>query len=436
MMSEKLQGIYFAERGLIFKDFLKNILKKTGVRKELIDILTEDSSMLIYNNAFTSDSVDMDNNYQILEQIGDLTGNKFISNYMYERFPLLDRTEGVQVVARLRINYGAKESFSEFARSLGFFDFITATNELRKSNNMKDLLEDVFEAFLGATERILDRRKRVGVGYAVVYDILGTIFDNIEISLRYEDMYDPKTRLKELLEKDKKLYGKEQYRNDRTGSLVRSEVIRILNGVETVIGVGVASLQTPAEEKAAQMALDNLAKKGISKPLPNIFRIINKEYYNNTEKDIEEIVTSSMILQELEKTQIKLNEYNQKEGLEEKKIDINTNILIKQKTKHSFRYESTLLASYCKSRSLSGVVECIKLGANPNLPDINGIFPLDLLLIGKHDDEISKIIDILILNQMKYPLKVHKSVFDLYYSKYLVNKDFEKYIEKFEIVKD
>jgi dsRNA-specific ribonuclease len=435
MMTDKLQGIYFGERGILFKDFLKNILKKTGVGKELIDILTEDSSMLIYNNAFTSDSVDMDNNYQILEQIGDLTGNKFISNYMYERFPVLDRTEAVQVVARLRINYGAKESFSEFARSLGFFDFITATNELRKSN-MKDLLEDVFEAFLGATERILDRRKRVGVGYAVVYDILATIFDNIEISLRYEDMYDPKTRLKELLEKDKKLYGKEQYRNDRKGNLVHSEVIRIINGAEKVIGVGVASLQTAAEEKAAQMALDNLAKQGISKPLPNIFRIINKEYYKNTEKYIEEIVKSSMILQELEKAQIKLNEYNQKAGLEEKKIDINTNIFIKQKTKHSFRYESTLLASYCKSRSLSGVVECIKLGANPNVPDINGIFPLDLLLIGKIDDEISKIIDILILNQMKYPLKVHKSVFDLYYNKYLVNKDFQKYIEKFEIVKD
>jgi dsRNA-specific ribonuclease len=434
MMTDKLQGIYFGDRGVRFKDFLKNILKKTGVGKDLITILTEDSSMLIYNNAFTSDSVDMDDNYQILEQIGDLSGNKFISNYMYERFPVLDRTEAVQVVARLRINYGAKESFSEFARSLGFFEFITATNELRKSN-MKDLLEDVFEAFLGATERILDRRKRVGVGYAVVYDILATIFDNIEISLRYEDMYDPKTRLKELLEKDKKAYGKEQYRNVRTDNLVRSEVVQILNGVETVIGVGVASLQTPAEEKAAQMALETLAKQGIFKPLPNIFRIINSEYYNDKEKDKEEIITSKMILQELEKAQIKQDEYSEKNGLEKKKLDINSSIFVKQKTKHSFRYETPLLALYCKSRNLSGVVQCLKLGANHNTPDINGVYPLDLLIIGKHDDEISKIISVLIKSE-KTPLKIHNSVFDLYYTKYLVNEEFKKYIDYFEIVKD
>jgi dsRNA-specific ribonuclease len=351
---------------------------------------------------------------------------------MYERFPVLDISDAVQVVARLRINYGAKESFSEFARSLGFFDFITATNELRKTN-MKDLLEDVFEAFLGATERILDRKTRTGVGYGVVYDMLATIFDNIDISLRYEDMYDPKTRLKELLEKDKKNYGKEQYINERSGNLVTSKVVRILNGKEDVIGVGTASLQTPAEEKAAKMALDYLAKQGIFKPLPPIFKLINEEYYKNVEKDQVEIVTPVMVLEKLDDTQIKVDEYTQKVGLPRQKLDINSNIFIKQRTKHATRYESTLLAYYCKTRNLSGVLACLNLKADPNIPDINGSFPLDLLVIGKIDDDIYEILEHLTKN---HTLKIHKSVFDLYYSKYLVNEDFKKYVSKFNIEKD
>lgn len=435
MTTEKLQGIYFGDREKSFKDFLKNILKKTGVNKELISMLTDENSMRIYNNAFTSDSVDPDSNYQILEQIGDLSGNKFITNYMYERFPILDIPDAVQVVARLRINYGAKESFSEFARSLGFFDFITATHELRKTN-MKDLLEDVFEAFLGATERILDRKTRTGVGYGVVYDMLATIFDNIDISLRYEDMYDPKTRLKELLEKDKKNYGKEQYINERSGNLVTSKVVRILNGKEDVMGVGTASLQTPAEEKAAKMALDYLAKKGIFKPLPHIFQLINEEYYKDNEdnkKDQEEIITPVIILEKIEASQIKIDEYTQKAGLPKQKLDINSTIFIKQRTKHTTRYESTLLAYYCKMRNLSGVLTCLTLNADPNIPDINGSFPLDLLVIGKIDDDINQILDNLTKN---HTLKIHKSVFDLYYSKYLVNEDFKKYVSKFIIVKD
>ena len=196
---EKQTGIYLGSRGDDFKEFIASLLKKGGLKDRYIDLLTDEDSMKVYACAFTSELIDPVNNYQVLEQIGDLTGNKFIVNYMYDRFPQLDCVEGVKVVARLRINYGAKESFCEIARKYGFWKYISATNDLRQ-RVMKPLLEDVFEAFLGATERIIDRRKRVGVGYAIVYDILTTIFNDIDISLKYEDLYDSKTRLKELFD--------------------------------------------------------------------------------------------------------------------------------------------------------------------------------------------------------------------------------------------
>ena len=114
--------------------------------------------------------------------------------------------KGVKVVARLRINYGSKESLAEIADNLGFWPFISAAIEgmnkgvKYRNRHKKDLLEDTFEAFLGCAEFVLDNEFKIGVGYGIVYDILASIFDNINISLDYKDLFDAKTRLKEVFD--------------------------------------------------------------------------------------------------------------------------------------------------------------------------------------------------------------------------------------------
>ena len=276
------EGIYLGNRGNDFKSFIDCILKKGKLKAKYRKILTDDSSMQIYASAFTSELVDANNNYQVLEQVGDLTGNKFIVNYMYERFPQLDCTEGVKVVARLRINYGAKQSFSEIARKLGFWPFISATNDMRQ-RKMKPLLEDVFEAFLGATERILDRKKRVGVGYAIVYDILATIFDEMDISLRYEDLYDAKTRLKELFDVHQDKLGSLVYKEDRMDHITISTVYRVKGRNYIKIGKGSAALKSDTQQNAAAAGLETLNKQGWVKPVPPIY----KKFINYNEKKVD-----------------------------------------------------------------------------------------------------------------------------------------------------
>ena len=98
---------------------------------------------------------------------------------MYERFPQLDCPQGVKVVARLRINYGAKKSFYKIADDLDFWEYISAS-EQERSRNRKSRLEDSLEAFMGATEMILNTTFCNGVGYAIIYDIMKKIFDTID----------------------------------------------------------------------------------------------------------------------------------------------------------------------------------------------------------------------------------------------------------------
>lgn len=425
---DKSQGIYLGNRGQEFKDLIIKLLKRGRLRSKYIKILTDTASMKIYSAAFTSDTVDEENNYQVYEQLGDLSGNKFIVTYMYRRFPQLMCSDGVKVAARLRINYGSKECFADIGKSLGFWPFISATTDARQ-RKMKPILEDVFEAFLGATEYILDDRMMTGVGYSIVYDILKGIFDDMDISLRYEDLYDAKTRLKELFDMYESTLGPLVYKEDKKESITYSEVYRvaggtyqtrpngtvnrkkILGGKYELIGRGSASLKADAQQAASACAIQLLAKMGYVKQPPRIYR----KFRTGAKEDA---VT--------------------KESLVEKwGEDINALVSTKNKMKYNCKYVSTPLALYCRIKCMSGVDAALALKADPNIADSDTLTPLDLLFMGKYDEEFAE-------NVMKKlvkagsELKMSDIVFDGYYTQYKREyfKSMIPRIKKFKFVVD
>ena len=434
MISEQLNGVYLGSRGDNFKQLITGLLETGKLKRKYIRVLTDEESMSIYGAAFTSELVDEANNYQVLEQLGDLSGNKFIVDYMYTRFPQLDCTEGVKVVARLRINYGAKQSFSEIARKLGFWNYISATNDLRQ-RKMKPLLEDVFEAFIGATERILNRRIRPGVGYAIVYDILASIFDKMDISLRYEDLYDAKTRLKELFDmheeglgpliyKDEKndmvttstLYrvdgAKYKENRDRMGNFLSFNKKIIVSGNYIKIGTGFAALKADAQQNGAQEALKTLNSQGWIKPVPRCYQ----HFDQNHEQKKYEYTESDMKI---------------KWGLG-KEFTIDSLQSTKDKSKYQSKYQSTILAYYCRIRDTDGIDTCMAMGSNPNIADSDGLSPLDLLFVGKVDESLVKTLMKKLLKH-GHDLKMQKPIYNMYYTSY-VRSYFTKHSEKIQLI--
>ena len=265
--------IYTGSRGDDFKSLIKSIISKGKLQPRYYDWLISKESLEIFSKVFTSNTADVNENYEVYEQLGDITVNKFIVWYMYKRFPQLKCSKGVKVVARLRINYGSKQSFSSIAESLNFWSFISASEDER-SRNKKPLLEDTLEAFFGAIEYIIDAKTLVGVGYAVVYDILTEIFDEIPISLKYTDLYDPKTRLKELFDFFADKLGNLKYVDVKVveEKLTTSTVYQITPDKKQVkLGEGVASLKADAQQKAASIGLSFLKEKGYSKAIPDIY---------------------------------------------------------------------------------------------------------------------------------------------------------------------
>lgn len=276
-----------------FHGLITSLLKRGNINNGYLSVMTDDRSMEEYVSAFTSSTVDPVHNYEVYEQMGDVTINKFIVMYMYKRFPQLIKPRGVKVVARLKINYGSQQMLSHIGRTLGFWEHIRADNET-KENKSNALIEDCMESFFGCTEYLLDNKTQVGVGFSVAYDILKSIFDEIPISLRYEDLYDAKTRLKELFDYKKSELGTPVYidrRNDQLKAISEvysappntpSRPIRV--GTELVphqswflLGSGCAKLKGEAQQLAAQKAIENLRLyRRIEKPVPQEYLDLQK----------------------------------------------------------------------------------------------------------------------------------------------------------------
>ena len=290
-MIEPEQEIYYGDRSQLFKNIISNVLKKSNIKSKYINVLLSAENIKKYEDVFTSSTVDPQNNYEIYEQLGDMTANKFIVCYSYQRFPVLKTTEGVKIVARLRINHGARASFQKIGEELNFWELITATVDER-SRKKKDLLEDCFEAFIGCTELILDTTFLPGVGYHIVYNMLKSIFDDIPMHLSYNKLYDAKTRLKELFDTNHSVIGTWKFIEDprtKDDTLCTSRVYQIpttctnkqpimqkdlSNDNRTInkprpewlcIGEGVSCKKGDAQQKAAQNALITLENNGFKK---------------------------------------------------------------------------------------------------------------------------------------------------------------------------
>lgn len=271
--------IYNGKRGPEFVSLIRSILIKAKLRSNYLDLLLDDESIKLYEQAFTSDTANETENYEVFEQLGDVLIGSFIVWYSYRRFPRLMKPEGVKIVARLRINYGGEESLAEIADSLGFGPYITSAVDQRGQEDRLDdenymkLLEDVFEAFIGATAYIIDNKIRQGIGYAIVYDILSAIFDEIPISLKYSSLFDSVTRLKELYDFNKELGTKVLYQEQYLPEKKLTEVLvyQFDKGKKIFIGKGMARRKARAKRVAAEQAIEFLTAKGYKREVPAIY---------------------------------------------------------------------------------------------------------------------------------------------------------------------
>lgn len=262
-----------------FQAFITNLIAPCTLDSTQQAILTDPLSMQLYTKAFTHVTHDAVNHYEVYEQLGDITVNKFLVWYFHHKLSrygeLFHSTLGVKIVARLRIKYGSKQVLSDLADRLGFWAYIRVGETMSAGRRMS-VLEDVFEAFIGVTEYIVDSRLMKGLGYVVCYRILESLFDPIPLDVSYEQLFDAKTRLKELFDVHRDAIGTVTYEYEKVASSGHAQV-RVCRIAPDHTRIVLSTATSPinrayAEQQASETALGVLAQQGFTRDIPTEYR--------------------------------------------------------------------------------------------------------------------------------------------------------------------
>lgn len=197
-------------RGTEFRTFIFEILiHRTSVTDLCARMLVCDRYAKTWNTAFTHSSFDAVDNYKMLEQCGDAAIHHFIKNHILERLPHFRRfpAKYVGVVENINQRCVSRAGLSVLARDLGFAPFVSYDNSettIAESGGyvkpLSQMLEDTFEAFVGALELIVDEHVGTnGAGFAVCCEFLHNLFTthpkfaDLEDRVRHIDVYPAKT---------------------------------------------------------------------------------------------------------------------------------------------------------------------------------------------------------------------------------------------------
>jgi dsRNA-specific ribonuclease len=259
--------IIYGQRDHGFRNMIEKIIRDAKIDEKYSQYLLTEEAFEIYDQAFTSNSANLlpsghidtksTQNYEVYETLGDVVFKNFIVYYSAMRFDFF-LSKDAKVISRIKINYGSDKEFAKLAKMLGFQGFITSS-EYEEREEPDKLLEDTFEAFLGATAYILDHQFRIGVGYSICYTILKNIYDKIEIPTEFKLLLDAVSRLKEFFDKNKE-YGTMDFRQAGYGR-VRVFAKGGEKGDE-FLGMGNNPKPKEAKEEAARNAIEYLKKKG------------------------------------------------------------------------------------------------------------------------------------------------------------------------------
>ena len=216
-----------------------NILEKyhlTPKNKDLFEEAFTHSSYVHEHSEFKD--------YERIEFVGDGVLDLVVADLIYHEYPHLDQG----VMTKLRASIVCGTSLARYARTLNFGDFLRLGKgeETSGGRNNNKILEDVFEAFIGAC--YLD------FGYQVVFNIVSDIMMNDIKNADLDSVTDYKSKLQETIQTEHR--GSIVYRviKEQGSPQNKRFFIEVLYE-NIVLGRGEGTSKKRAEQDAARDAL-------------------------------------------------------------------------------------------------------------------------------------------------------------------------------------
>jgi len=182
---------------------IQNILKRYGIYQNIncLDIYQESFIHESYSIPHIQKVMERDNlklankldgvlplqgkSYERLEYLGDAIIETVISKYLFERYP--DQDEGF--LSRMRVCLVKGSTLAHLSKTLGLNKLlvISRTMEEKENGRLKEnILEDIFEAFIGALFE--DFERNMSSGYKVVQSFLINLIEDEKTKINMVDL--------------------------------------------------------------------------------------------------------------------------------------------------------------------------------------------------------------------------------------------------------
>lgn len=219
---------------------MEELFNKLNITPKNIDLYKAAFSHSSYVNEHK-----VKNDYERLEFVGDAVLDLVVADYLYNKYK---ETEGE--MTKVRASYVCENANYCYAEGLNLENYILVGNGEEKTGLKKSVVADIFEALIGAIY--------IDLGYATVRNtILRIIVPYIEDpSVNFFSDY--KSALQEYVQTEQKSLEYNLIKEEGPAHDKRFTVEVKIDDI--VYGIGIGTTKKEAEQAAAKVALEKMAK--------------------------------------------------------------------------------------------------------------------------------------------------------------------------------
>jgi dsRNA-specific ribonuclease len=302
-----------------FMNFVYNLLRfRCNLKESTVTdfFIKNKESMTLFRQAFIHSTYSGDTNYELLEFEGDGVIGSAVVQYIRRKFPEMI---SVRWNTRMKHHLVSSKVLAKMAINNGFEEFLVISSDLQAyiesfedkwdCSEYQAAYEDTVEAVCGVIMEVLNKYTAQGVGDTACYNLISSFLDEYEIPIKYEDLFDAKSRLKEVFDSqgwnnikgcnlgnclvtidvdDEQLLNR--YKKDIKSITDR----KILDSTDKYITLGYACMagnprdkkllivttantKSNAEQPAAEVIIERLKRYGISIPIPDMYEKKSKK---------------------------------------------------------------------------------------------------------------------------------------------------------------
>jgi ribonuclease-3 len=187
-----------------------------------------------------------------IEFLGDAILNLAVANYLFERYP--DVNEGFLTTMRTKLVNGNMLAFLSTELNLGKYLIISQQIEQNNGRDNKNILEDVFEAFIGAIFLDFEQSHNKGFQFASRW-IVNKIEEHVDFTELMKTSVNYKDKLVKLCQHQYQFIPKFYEIDIKETRGTKEHTVCVKNNMSEILGVGKGINKKLAEIEASKKAL-------------------------------------------------------------------------------------------------------------------------------------------------------------------------------------